>query len=274
MAKLHINRLSEMTDREAIWNCLHTLPKTLVESYRMIIERIRGQPHNASWLGMRILMWLIYAMAPLRSRELQHIIFSTELKSDGLDFDNHNLVGPDFITSVCHGFVVVDEESDIVRFTHLSVQDYLETEEDKLFPEGTDEITRSCIRYLSLDPFTAGPCPNAEIRDRVLKYPFATYAAQYWVQHAKQKQEALTNEVINEVARFLTHGDILASWIQILAFVEGQASSDSPAGDGETEGEPTLSARLAKCSTPLEAAKVLGLDMRVSALIDSRAGGP
>ena len=101
---------------------------------------------------------------------------------------------------MCIGLVVVVEEDDIARLVRYSAQGYLELEKDKIFPEATDDITRRCIRYPSLDPLAAGPCPDTEIRDQILKYLFATYAVHCWVQHAKQNQEALTHEVISEVA--------------------------------------------------------------------------
>ena len=81
-----------MVDRKAMLNFLHRLPRILDELAQQAIVRIKSQSHNASRLGMRILMWLVYAMRPLRSRELEHAIFSTELGSDGLDLDNDNLI--------------------------------------------------------------------------------------------------------------------------------------------------------------------------------------
>ncbi|KAI4195228.1 MAG: hypothetical protein LQ346_003505 [Caloplaca aetnensis] len=188
------------------------------------------------------------------------------LESSEVVFYHEELVDTAVLTSLCVGLVVFDE-ADAVQFVHYSTKEFIERERDRIYPEATNDITLSCIRYLSLQPFAAGPWPVAVIRERLLEYPFATYAAKYWVQHAKQCSETLTEKTVIGIANFLSTQKLLDSWIQILAYVEHL--EDVRRGEVETQ-EPSLSSRLADCGTALEVARELGLDAKVQALLVHR----
>ncbi|KAL8729858.1 MAG: hypothetical protein Q9181_004854 [Wetmoreana brouardii] len=265
--KSFIDELVTKRTPRAVRSFLEQKPNSLYQTYEYLLQQIRRQPAPDRDLGIWILMWLFYAIKPFQLRELQHAVSSMKLGADaGLFIEETSLVDMDLVSRVCAGLVVIDDETDAVRLNHYTVKEYLQSEKDRLIPGATNDITKSCIRYLSLKTFAAGPCPEAEIRDRVLKYPFATYAALYWVRHANQEQEALADEVVSEVARFLADRKLFDSWIQIVEYAENQASMEY---GGSEEGEPPLSKMLARCSTPLEAAKEVGLDVRVLHLLDS-----
>ncbi|KIN03121.1 hypothetical protein OIDMADRAFT_18537, partial [Oidiodendron maius Zn] len=91
---------------------------------------------------------------------------------------------------------MVDEETDIIRLCHFSAQEYLEHVRDQRFPEAQVEITRSCLVYLSLEPFASGPCLETKLRDRILEYPFVVYAAEFWLLHAKRNEKKHIGQVV------------------------------------------------------------------------------
>ena len=270
LAQLSIDHLSQKVTRKGIALSVKSLSTSLDDIYKESIRRIKGQSSEKCRLGMQILMWLYYAKTLFRPRELQHALFSMGLEPKETDFDDGFLIDLELITSSCAGLVSVDEEVDTVRLVHFSVKEYFDGEKDRLFPNATNEIIRSCIRYLSLDAFNVGLCPETAIRDRMLKYPFAAYAAQYWIQYEKQSGEELADEVVEEVVAFLKNEATSASWIQILRFVEGQAQSK---GEGDRETQSALSERLVKCKTPMEMTEELGLSTRVRAHIGSKGDG-
>lgn len=191
-------------------------------------------------------------MRPLYVRELQHAILSTGLESAGDFLDEDALIDTMSISELTAGLTVVDEESDVVRLAHYSVKEYLESNTSEFFSQSNNDITRSCIRYLSLATFAADPCPKSEIRDRMLKYPFVRYAAMYWVRHAGQNLQVLSDDVMREVVSFLADENLMSSWMQILVYI------------GHEEEEPFyFPMALAECRTPLEAGKTVAEELRL-----------
>lgn len=126
-------------------------------------------------------------MRPFQSRELQHAILGMELEAHESLFDEDALVLKEALPSVCAGLVGIDEEADVVHLAHYTAGEYFVRA--RCFPTAANDITRACIRYLSLANFAEGPCPNTAIRDRLLTFPFATYAALYWRDHAMQGED-------------------------------------------------------------------------------------
>lgn len=100
----------------------------------------------------------------------------------------------------------------------------------------------------------------------MLKYPFASYAASFWVNHLKKHEDQLPDRRMSEVAWFLTHKKLFLSWIQVLEYVEVQKTTEDGYRGVE---EPTLSTMLNKNMWPLDAAKALGLGERVVDAISS-----
>ncbi|KAL8859329.1 MAG: hypothetical protein Q9178_004267 [Gyalolechia marmorata] len=262
MAKMFMDKLSTKVTRKAIRSSLRESPRTLDDVYYDSLHRIHELRSEEHHLAVQTLMWLSLAIRPLRLRELQHAIFSMSLESNDVFFDPDALDHVEYLTSLCAGLVVSNEEADSVQLVHYSAVGFLERAGGSIYPKATNDITTSCIRYLSLQPFAAGAWPATVIKERLLEYPFATYASKYWVQHANQNPENLTDETIIEIAHFLSTQNLFESWVQILAYVEHQ---DEVGRDDIETNEPSLSSRLANCDTPLHVAQELDLDARVEA---------
>lgn len=146
-----------------------------------MLDRIKEQSSNRSNLAMRILMWLSYSARSLTVQELQHAVVidpdSTEL--------NMEMVPPArLIEDVCMDLVTIDGEREIVLLNHSSLKHYLIQLRESLFPEGARHIARSCIAYLEYSEFGQGPSESeVAYNDRLKRYPFAVYAAQYFGVH-------------------------------------------------------------------------------------------
>ena len=67
---------------------LEVLPKGLEATYDNAIERIqKGQDKDRSDLAMKVLMWLSYALRPLKIGEIQYALAVMELDLDENDID-------------------------------------------------------------------------------------------------------------------------------------------------------------------------------------------
>ncbi|KAL8913270.1 MAG: hypothetical protein Q9171_001917 [Xanthocarpia ochracea] len=262
LAKMFMDELSTKVTRKAIKSSLKGSPRSHDELYCDSLHRIHELPSEEGHLAVQTLMWLSLAMRPLRRPELQHAIFSMSLESNEVFFELEDLVPVEHLTSLCAGFVVSDQETDLVRLVHYTAAEFFERERDNIYPKAINDITKSCIRYLSLQLFAAGAWPATVIKERLLEYPFATYASKYWVQHAKQNPETLTDETIIEIANFLSTQNLFECWVQILAYVEHQ---DEVGRDDIETNEPSISSRLVNCDTPRHVAQELDLDARVEA---------
>jgi len=211
----------------------------------------------------------------MSQRELQQaiaviIMEPTEMISHEDPFfkTEYSLFTTEDISQVCVGLVTKDE-TDMIRLSHASLHEYLNRIKGQRFPEAQVQITECCLKFLSRKPFASGPCLETTLRDRILEYPFALYAAEFWMLHAKENER----NHIEQIVDFLTAKTTYKSWIQILKYIEESASEDISAQELQgTVASQTLSARLAACKTPLQAAKVLDLDLVATTLAERDRG--
>lgn len=110
-------KLKRASDVEAY---LGSLPKGLQKAYQKILDDIGNQAGSAPVIAARALRWVMDSAAPLSAEELVAAVCQS---SDGLvphDID----IDTDFVLEACHNLVVVMGST--CRFSHLSVQEYLE----------------------------------------------------------------------------------------------------------------------------------------------------
>ena len=85
---------------------------------------------------------------------------------------------PDQLIDGCQSLVEFDEDSGTVRFTHYTLQQFLEKEKEHYCPR---DLAKVCLTYLTFDVFELGPCPDKQSFDQRLKtHRFSDYAVRYW----------------------------------------------------------------------------------------------
>ncbi|KAK6359883.1 hypothetical protein TWF696_001012 [Orbilia brochopaga] len=192
--------LAGFVEREARF--LSVLGSMLLDyQYRGIMNETKAcQAYGGSYRGddgvrrwasrvfnMEALAWIVYAKRPLTWLEIRYsILFDTGVYDDP-EVDGYGDPLPVIRTMVsgCRGLVVADEESRIIRCVHYTVQDYLTRTEASWYPDAEVAITTTCVKYLSLEFFESGPDEtNAELEERLRRWPLYDYAARYWGQHA------------------------------------------------------------------------------------------
>jgi len=177
----------------------------------MTLDRIKQQPYeDRISLAIATLMWISYAKRPLSVCELRHAVATQPgLKT----IDDSYLTVPELITECCMGLVALDTEASVIRFTHLTVEEFLQQRRSNLFTDGSKTITRACLTYLTFDDFSFGPCPtNGEVEKRLSTFPFLGYASGYWGDHAA---DSFDEDIKGKVLEFATNNTNLAVWSQL-----------------------------------------------------------
>ena len=108
-----MDSLVTKTKRKDVRKALENLPPELDESYEQTIERIKGQGKDYSELAMRVLLWVSNAVRPLSPVELQYAI---AIQPGMTELDDEDLDDQDLMISVCAGLVVLDAETNTLRF--------------------------------------------------------------------------------------------------------------------------------------------------------------
>lgn len=110
--------------------------------------------------------------------------------------DEEAVLNESVLLSVCGGLVVVEQESNIIRFVHYTTEKYIEQIRQTRYPSAQKDLSEACLAYLSLGIFASGPCSAENGRrmyenvvTRLQVNPLLGYAAQHWGNHARKAFE-------------------------------------------------------------------------------------
>ncbi|KAJ7117114.1 hypothetical protein C8R44DRAFT_626942, partial [Mycena epipterygia] len=175
LAKLHIDSLTTKNTIKAVKEALQQLPKDLRHTYDEAMERIDHQGEDDRQLAHLTLTWVANAKRPLSVGELQEAL---AIEPDAMDLDPENLLDISIILSVCAGLVIVDKTASVVRLTHYTTQDYLDSIQSQRFPNAQTQITSMCLTYLSFQEFLTLPdkYDYREMRRLVQEHPLLEYS--------------------------------------------------------------------------------------------------
>ncbi|OCK78779.1 purine and uridine phosphorylase, partial [Lepidopterella palustris CBS 459.81] len=232
LAQLHLDSLIGKTTPKAIRTALKRLrkesnisgnnTKALDSAYRQAMERIEGQIGDKTVLAKQVLSWITCAKRPLATLELRHAL-AVELGASELD--EENLPEIEDMVSVCAGLVTIDEESDIIRLVHYTTQDYFGRTWGSWFPNAQNDITITCVTYLSFNDFESGFCPTDEEFEARLRFnALYDYAAHNWGYHAHATEEEVIQLVLG----------LLESEAKVSASSQAMMASGSYSGYSQT----------------------------------------
>ncbi|KAL8756238.1 MAG: hypothetical protein Q9199_003060 [Rusavskia elegans] len=130
-----LDNLCEAPSDALIRQTLRNLPNGLIETYERVLSKIWRDTIKRD-IVRRIFMWMICAQRPLGIEELEEAAgFEPNQKS----WDSEMLPDADLIIEACKGLVIWDREDGIVRFAHLTVQQFLLSD-----PNGAQETNLKC----------------------------------------------------------------------------------------------------------------------------------
>ena len=210
LARLQMDTIGSQTTPKGIRKTLGTLLSGIQTTYAEAIERIRTQGEENATLAVRVLCWLYAAKRDLEVDELLHALAVEDCDTS---LDVSALTELDILLGVCAGLVTLDAESGILRLVHFTLQEYWRDNAQYLFPDVKEQLSRTCLKYISFDVFTGGPChDDASLAERLLQYRFADYASRYW---AIFLEGTIEEKLAEEILEYLDNEKCTSSSIQI-----------------------------------------------------------
>lgn len=199
LARLYMDLLIDIPTRRGVRKAIERLPEGPEDTYTEAWARICAQRQQYAELGKKVLSWLVHSTRPLRMREVLHALAIDE--DDG-EFDEEGLLDISTLTSSCAGLVTLDKQQSFVSLVHPTAQEFFQERKEIFFPNGHEDIAKSCINYLLMKNFCdTGPCFGIEnLTKRWSAYPFLGYAAVNWGYHAKLAE---SKSIVLSAARLL-----------------------------------------------------------------------
>jgi ankyrin repeat protein len=146
--------------------------------YRQMLARIDAR-------GIKLLQVVFYAVRPMTIDELR---FAVAIEPDmaDLDCDLDLPFSPSFLDSAL-GLLVVEHDwtGHIVRFSHLTIKDYLSAHSSEYIPDGHILLARITLTYLRFTSLSSEAGRKRFLRDGDL-FPFFKYATYNWGHHVRE----------------------------------------------------------------------------------------
>ena len=210
LARLQMDSLVNQTSARNIYRALERLPEKLSDTFHDAMRRAAAQPEEHASLAAQVISWIFYARRPLSVAELREAL-SVEPGDTRLDRSGCHEV--DLSLDVCCGLISIDQEDNVIRLVHYSLQQYLESYWENERPSSRLDIATTCLTYLMLDDFSPEATEDAD-RSVILNgetslsnrsrwqdsHRFFSYVASYWAEHVKG---SLEKEIEPLILRFL-----------------------------------------------------------------------
>ena len=127
--------------------------------YGHVMERIFHQASPDATLARLALTWVAFSRRPISVREIAHIIKAEDVLDVSASRQGVQ-VNSELLTIVCAGILTIDPDTGTLNPAHLTVREYLQRNWEGIFPQSREYITASCVEYLLLEEFKAGPCKS------------------------------------------------------------------------------------------------------------------
>lgn len=182
---LQIKLLSRIKLEFDIRRDLCNLPKTLEATYKQIYhDTILVAYGNEPEVAKKRLGWIMVAQRLLTPQEW---VGATERAT-------HENLSLALLLELCHNLVAIDTESNVMRYVHLSVREYLDTQADFKVPELHTMAAHACLSVLIDNPPPDSPNFGS----------FAEYAKMHWVDHLEcSDDQYMKEDTLKLIRKFL-----------------------------------------------------------------------
>jgi len=206
---LQIENLCRLKTESEIKEKLGKLPSGLFKMYSEIYKLINMQEGSSPDIAKITFAWLMCSIRPLAPEELASAI-ELQLRAQG-----GSPPGPQFATDVaallktCHNLIAHDTELNVLRFSHLSVREFLDTLDGFRNTSNCIMATTVCLSLLSSPGIQVGSengrIPITRRDTSQTGDPFFRYAALFWPTHIKGCKElgVYSGEVKESLQTFL-----------------------------------------------------------------------
>ena len=259
---------------------LASLPNTLDDTYARILLNIDKQHNHYHREVLKILQWLSFSSRPLQLEELAEIVAIDINETPRFDPERRWPESQD-ILMICSSLVTLttdfheaNEEDNssgfnlfdmeracmtYIRLAHFSVKEYLVSDR---IQHGI--AARYSIRDIESHGVLAGDCiayllqydrPDSLTSETLEFFPLTRYAAEYWINHAREAQKGPVKTAASLSMELLMSGEGgLLNWVRI--------------ADPDPNGRMDLTFRTECLASPLYYASLAGLSEPVNKMIE------
>ncbi|KAL9125157.1 MAG: hypothetical protein Q9217_005596, partial [Psora testacea] len=197
-----VNELAKLVDAELETAITEKSPlngKVSVELKQEITDKLGSGAQGIREDAQAVFKWLLCARVPLSTKALLEAVSSV------VD-DEIRIPEKETILQICANLILIDEETDTFRFSHLSVQEFLEKESEYSSSELNSFAAMRCIEEFLPDRRFLRDSDSIGHSDAL---SFHAYAIAYWASHfSATKAEDRRNENMEDVIRdFLCEGE-------------------------------------------------------------------
>lgn len=177
---LQIDAILSNDTKSGVRRQLENLSTNLNELYTATIWRIMTQPEHRQITAKKTLMWLSHAKRQLKVPQLLHAL-SIRLEDPVPNLDTDDTLHPKTVLDSCCGLVVIEPDSNTIKFNHFTVEEYLRSyEAHGLFT--TDEcellISETLLTYMRLPELEQGHFKSRPEFEVILDHlPLLDYAS-------------------------------------------------------------------------------------------------
>lgn len=202
---------------------LDTIPGDIYCTYTEALERIHSLDKDRKKLALDVLAWVFNAARPLRPKELREAV---AVEENDTTIEDYFLTDENTLIDICSGLVMIDENSQTVRFVNHTVHEYFEKNPNIL--QGAHAmISKTCLTYLCFDVFQAAPGGGISLNflvRRIKENALYEYAARNWGYHTKFCQD--DNSVLESVRKFSKSSNRMESALHVF-FTEAWRISEA-----------------------------------------------
>lgn len=191
-ASLQLDQLFRTGPREAdVRKYLGKLPKQLREAYDAVYEDIQSQEGSAPQIAERAFHWVMASQVPLTPQVLLGAVCQDPETNSVVPVD----IDMEYVRDACRNLLLVDG-SGHCRFSHLSVQEYLETRWS--YSHVHAQVSKVCLDLLRHPEDSQDP----EDAQDSLRGVF-NYAMMYWSIHVREHDEEAIDQGLTAVRKCL-----------------------------------------------------------------------
>ncbi|KAF2120405.1 hypothetical protein BDV96DRAFT_324449 [Lophiotrema nucula] len=178
---LHIDQLLSLEREKDIRARLNTLPKGLTRTYDEILTKIKAQEGSKPEIALRTFHWLLAAGGTLREELLLAAVCQDPDDEEICPID----IDITYVLGACQNLLVAIEGR-LIRFSHLSVSEYLKGSSSWSSRNSHEVVTSVCLNFLlNTDK------GSTDLAETLL--PLKEFASKDWYLHCRRVPHASHN---------------------------------------------------------------------------------
>ena len=198
-----------MATADDVRDNLKALSETLTDAYGEIYNRIREQKGSASRLALNAFRWVQCSYEPLQSETLLDAV-TIEIDGSGEFSRKCTAVTATDLLKFCQNLLILDERLNVFRFAHLSVEEYLETQQLKV--DSHTETAKICLSLVCASRSSTGydvslTTREGQYHDRHL----LLYSAVFWPLHLRRCEDSC--QILDTLWKVFVSEAIFQRWI-------------------------------------------------------------